>query len=79
MTAPARTFRDLVVWQKAHEFVLGVYNYTSGFPKHELYGLTSQMRRADLGYGLTEELSTRIEEVSRLINAYSRAILTSDS
>jgi four helix bundle protein len=43
---PARTFQDLIVWQKAHQFVLGVYHYTSGFPRSELYGLTSQLRRA---------------------------------
>ncbi len=42
----AKTFEDLLVWQKSHEFVLGVYRVTEGFPKHELYGLTSQLRRA---------------------------------
>ena len=42
---PARTFRDLVVWQKAHEYVLAVYRLTAHFPKEEIYGLTSQMRR----------------------------------
>ena len=43
---PARTFRDLVVWQHAHQFVLEVYKYTKGFPKEELFGITSQLRRA---------------------------------
>lgn len=43
---PAKSFEDLVVWQKAHHFVLGVYKYTTGFPKEEMYGLTSQFRRA---------------------------------
>ena len=42
----ARTFRDLLVWQKAHEFVLAVYRITATFPKQETYGLASQMRRA---------------------------------
>jgi four helix bundle protein len=42
----AQTFRDLIVWQKAHEFVLSVYGMTKAFPQNELYGLTSQMRRA---------------------------------
>ena len=42
----ARSFQDLIVWQKAHAFVLEVYRLTAGFPKHELYGLTSQFRRA---------------------------------
>ena len=35
----ARTFRDLVVWQKAHRFVLAVYALTASFPKSETYGL----------------------------------------
>ncbi len=42
----ARTFRDLIVWGKAHKFALGIYEFTSGFPKQETYGLSSQMRRA---------------------------------
>ena len=46
IAAPARTFRDLIVWQKAHRFVVSVYNLTSSFPESELYGLTSQLRRA---------------------------------
>ena len=43
---PAKSFRDLGMWQKAHEFVLGVYRLTKKFPAHEMYGLTAQMRRA---------------------------------
>ncbi len=43
---PAKSFHDLVVWQKAHNFVLEVYRYSDNFPKAELYGLTSQLRRA---------------------------------
>jgi len=43
---PAKTFRDLVVWQKAHAFVLGAYRISRGFPRDEIYGLTSQFRRA---------------------------------
>jgi four helix bundle protein len=42
----AKTFRDLVVWQHSHQFILSVYRLSSGFPKHELFGLTSQLRRA---------------------------------
>ncbi len=42
----AKTFKELIVWQKAHQWVLSVYRYTAHFPKHELYGLTSQFRRA---------------------------------
>jgi four helix bundle protein len=43
---PARTFSDLLVWQKAHRFVMAVYPLTSSFPKQEVYGLSSQLRRA---------------------------------
>jgi len=117
----ARTFRDLVVWQKAHQFVLAVYAFTADFPKSETYGLSLQMRRAavsipaniaegfrrrgkadkvrflntseasleesryylilsqDLGYGETGKLLESLEEVSRLLNAYSKAILDSSS
>jgi len=46
MRQPARTFQDLIVWQKAHGFVLSVYKFTELFPKSEIYGLTSQFRRA---------------------------------
>ena len=121
ISKPARTFQDLVVWQKAHQFVLGVYALTAVFPKQETYGLSLQMRRAavsvpaniaegfrrrgkaekarfmniaegsveecryflilvrDLGYGDTERLASLLEEVSRLLNAYTAAILAPDS
>jgi len=117
---PARSFEDLVVWRKAHEFVLGVYKLTATFPRQETYGLTSQLRRSamsvaaniaegfrkrgkadkarfmntaegsveeshyylilagDLGYGDTESLMRTLDEVSRLLNAYSGAILASN-
>jgi four helix bundle protein len=42
----AKSFEDLLVWQKAHAHVLEIYRITKGFPKSELFGLTSQMRRA---------------------------------
>ena len=41
-----RGYHDLVVWQKAMELVTELYRATSDFPKHELYGLTGQIRRA---------------------------------
>jgi four helix bundle protein len=113
---PARTFRDLIVWQKAHAFVLSIYRYTDTLPKKETYGLSQQMRRAatsipaniaegfrkhskrektrfmniaegsleesryylllahDLGYGRTDELMPLLEDVSRLLYGYIRAI-----
>ena len=117
----ARTFRDLTVWQKAHQFVLEVYAFTARFPKSETYGLSMQMRKAavsipaniaegfcrrgkadkvrflntseasleesryylilsnDLGYGDTGKILDSLEEVRRLLHAYSKAILNSSS
>jgi len=40
-----KDFKELKVWQKAHKLTLAVYKDTRSFPKEELYGLTSQMRR----------------------------------
>jgi four helix bundle protein len=119
--APAKNFRDLVVWRKAHQLVLGLYRFSDGFPKSELYGLVSQLRRAavsvpaniaegfkksgradkarfmntaqgsleecryylilaaDLGYGQTAELQSQLDEVSRLLDAYASAILSTVS
>ncbi len=117
----AKTFRDLIVWNKAHQYVVEIYRYTSGFPKSELYALSQQMRRAavsipadiaegfkrkgksdkfrfmniaqgsfeesryyvllaeDLSYGKTDALMASLEEVSRLLHAYSNSILTPGS
>lgn len=41
-----QTFQDLVVWQKAHKLTLEIYKITKQFPKEEIYGLVSQMRRS---------------------------------
>ena len=117
----AKTFQDLVVWQKAHQLVLTIYEFTAHFPKSETYGLALQMRKAavsipaniaegfrrrgkadkvrflntsessleesryylilseDLGYGKTGEILNSLEEVSRLLHSYSKAILDSSS
>ena len=41
-----RNFRELKVWQKSHQLTLEVYKATAKFPREELYGLTSQLRRS---------------------------------
>ncbi len=121
MKAPATRFEDMVVWQKAHQFVLADYRMGRTFPRSETYGLSSQFRRAavsiaaniaegfkkrgkadklrfynsaqdsveesryylvlakDLEYGDVSELSRLLEEISKLLEAYSQAILDSDS
>jgi four helix bundle protein len=46
-----RDFRELKVWHKAHSLTLDVYRVTKSFPREELYGLTSQIRRAAASIG----------------------------
>src|SRR3989344_2489746 len=41
-----KSFKDLIVWQKSKDLAVEIYKLTGEFPKSELYGLTSQMRRA---------------------------------
>ena len=48
---PAKTFQDLVVWQKAHQFVLAVYAFTRPFPERERDGLAAQLRRSATAIG----------------------------
>jgi len=58
-----RDYNELVVWKKAHEFVLYVYQVTKNFPRDEFYGLKLQFRRAAVsiaaniaeGYGKTSK------------------------
>ena len=112
----SRTFEDVELWRKAHAWVLAIYRFTEAFPKHELFGLTSQLRRAavsvpvnfaegfkkkgradkvrfyniaqgsleecryylilarDLHYGDSSYLMASLQEVSRMLEGYSRAI-----
>ena len=119
MGTTAKRFEELVVWQKAHQFVLAAYRFSQTFPRSETYGLSSQFRRAavsiaaniaegfkkrgkadkirfyntaqgsleesryylivarDLEYGDVTELYQLLEEVSKLLGAYSRVILNS--
>ncbi|MBL8191591.1 MAG: four helix bundle protein, partial [Acidobacteria bacterium] len=44
--AKSKNFREVDVWKKAHQWVLAIYKLTECFPKHEVFGLTSQLRRA---------------------------------
>lgn len=42
------TFRDLLIWQKSMILVTNIYQLTNSFPKEEIYGLTSQIRRSSI-------------------------------
>src|SRR3982751_5695282 len=42
----SKSFEDVELWKKAHAWVLSIYRFTERFPRHETYGLTSQLRRA---------------------------------
>ncbi len=54
---PVKDFHELKVWQEAHQLTLAIYQITATFPREELYGLTTQLRRscssipANLGEG----------------------------
>lgn len=41
-----KAFEELIIWQEARKFANGIYKLTKKYPQEELYGLTSQMRRA---------------------------------
>jgi four helix bundle protein len=58
-----RNFKDLVVWEKAHALTLDLYQTTRAFPKEELYGITSQIRRAaaSIGANLAEGCGRRTD------------------
>ncbi|MDQ6478307.1 four helix bundle protein [Dyadobacter sp. LHD-138] len=43
-----KDYKDLLVWQKSHFFALAIYQITRTFPREEIYGLTSQMRRCSI-------------------------------
>jgi len=117
----AKSFKDLIVWQKAHHFVLEVYKISRSFPKEERYGLVSQFRRAavsipaniaegfkrrgkadkarffniaqgsleecqyflvltqDLKYAEVNTLKALLDEVSKLLESYTSAIISSKS
>lgn len=51
-----KDYREYIVWQKAHHFTVDVYKVTENFPPCEMYGLTSQIRRA------TASIPTNIAE-----------------
>ena len=116
-----QSFEQLLVWQKAHEFVLLFYKTTETFPKHEIFGLTSRFRRAsvsiaaniaegykkkdyknkinflniahssleecryyiilsrDLKYQDEPKLFELVQETGKLLNAYSKAIMSNHS
>jgi four helix bundle protein len=44
--APSRSFEDVALWRKAHAWVLAIYRCTATFPRHEMFGLAAQLRRA---------------------------------
>ncbi len=46
MKEKSKSYKDLIVWQKSHDLVLEIYQMTQNFPIEEMYGLTSQLRRA---------------------------------
>ena len=66
-----KTFRDLIVWQRAHELILEVYKSTKTFPTEEKYGLVLQLRRsaASIPTNIVEGYKRRSDkDYARFIN-----------
>ena len=64
-------FTDIRVWQQAHKLTLDVYRHTRSFPKDEIYGVTSQMRRAasSIGANIAEGSKKRTnKDYARFLN-----------
>jgi four helix bundle protein len=72
-----KDFKELIVWRKAHSVTLAIYAATRVFPREELYGLTSQLRRsaASIGAKIAEGCGRRSDgEMCRFLNiAYGSA------
>jgi len=51
MDKEPKAFRKLIVWQRAHGLALAIYKASEKFPKHEMFGLTSQVRRSAVSVG----------------------------
>jgi four helix bundle protein len=65
-----RNYRDLQVWSKAHNLTLELYRVSRGFPREEIYGITSQLRRAavSIGANLAEGCGRRTSnELARFV------------
>jgi four helix bundle protein len=116
----SRSFQEVEVWKRAHRWVLEIYKLTETFHKHELFGLTGQLRRAavsipanfaegfkkqshldkarfynisqgsieecryylilthDLSYAKTENLSSELDEIARMLSAYIKTLKTAN-
>ncbi|MBI5402566.1 MAG: four helix bundle protein [Ignavibacteriae bacterium] len=121
MEEKSKCFENVKLWQKAHKFVLDIYKITKQFPREELYGLTSQIRRAsvsitanfvegfkkksisdkaryyniaqgslnetkyylrlvkDLEYYDTTELNNELEEIAKMLEAYTNALFRNNN
>ena len=65
-----RNYRDLLVWSKAHDLTLELYRVSRGFPREEMFGVTSQLRRAaaSIGANLAEGCGRRASgELARFV------------
>jgi hypothetical protein len=77
---PAKSFEDLIVWQRAHQFVLAIYKITENFPKSGMYGITSQLRRsavsvpANIAESDFVNLVQAADEIGKMLNVYSQKI-----
>jgi four helix bundle protein len=74
-------YKKLKVWEKAHKFAIAVYQTTQGFPKEELYSLTSQLRRAAFSIPLNiveGQASQSKREFLNFLNISNRSLVEAE-
>jgi four helix bundle protein len=77
----SKGYKALKVWEKAHKFAIQVYKASAGFPKEELYGLTSQLRRASFSVLLNiveGHASTSKKEFLSFLNIANRSLVETE-
>ena len=74
-------YKKLKVWEKAHQFAVEIYKLSGGFPREELYGLTSQIRRAAFSTSLNiveGHASRSKKEFASFLNIANRSLVETE-
>jgi len=74
-------YKKLKIWEKAHEFAIEIYKISTNFPKEELYGLTSQIRRSAFSISLNiveGHASSSKKEFLNFLNIANRSLVETE-
>jgi hypothetical protein len=69
------SFQDLRIWQQSMDLTVEIYRATSDFPRHELYGLTSQMRRRRFRY---RAILPKERDIDRILSSFAFFFMPGD-